>query len=252
MPLSRDLSACCSSRRPTQTLGDSGVAAVTIFGVEGSEAPLDKGSATAAALGEGDRLFRAGDRGGAEVQYRRADELGSARGAGALAWVLRARGAVGVAEEAARRADERGDARGALILGLLLAWREAFVDAEAALRRAEERGDWLASVSLGVLLRVRGDEDGAVAAFERAQSGRDGGELGGGWSRPHCPWRHRRRRGRVASGGGSGRRARGVRPWEAALRPRRRGRCRGRVASGRRARSRRGGSATRPAARGAS
>jgi len=153
------------------------VGRVTIPAVEGSEASPGQAVELAAALREGDRLMREGDERGTEAPFRQADELGSARGARELAWVLRRRGAVREAEEAARRADARGDGRGALLLGLLLAWREEFAEAAAALGRAEERGDWAAAISLGVLLRDRGDEDGAAAALARAGTGRDGVEL---------------------------------------------------------------------------
>jgi tetratricopeptide (TPR) repeat protein len=139
--------------------------------------PVDPNPAALDALEEARRLSRAGDERGAEEAFRRADELGSARGAGAVAWTLRARGLVAEAEAAARRADERGDARGALIVGLLLQWRDEFGEAEAALRRAEERGSIEAAFSLGVLLRERGDSEGADAALERACRKRTGAEM---------------------------------------------------------------------------
>src|SRR5688500_10055767 len=64
-------------------------------------------------------LWERGDRTGAEVAFRRADERGHAGGALYLGMLLEDRDELAAAEAAYRRSDERGHAGGAFNLGVL-------------------------------------------------------------------------------------------------------------------------------------
>ena len=114
------------------------------------------------------------DMAGAEAAYRRADELGSQRGAYNLGQLLRHRGALDDAESAYRRADERGSPEGAVNLGVLREQRGDFAGALAAYRRSRARGNNKASRNLALLLANHKQPSGADTGYSwRARACRD-------------------------------------------------------------------------------
>ena len=102
---------------------------------------------------------------------RRRDDPDADADLGLLLWE---RGDRAGAEVAFRRADERGHAGGALCLGMLLEDRDELAAAEAAYRRSDVRGHAGGAFNLGVLLSRRGDEAGAEAAYRRADQRGEG------------------------------------------------------------------------------
>jgi hypothetical protein len=103
--------------------------------------------------------------------YRRADELGHARGSWWLGMILDDLGHHDEAVAAMRRAGDRGDPSAASTLGLLLRRRipPDWAGAEAAYRHAVDIDyDERAWGDLGAVLAARGDLDGAADAYRHA------------------------------------------------------------------------------------
>jgi hypothetical protein len=121
-----------------------------------------------AAAQRGWELGRDGDWVGAERELRRADGLGSARGAALLGELLRRRGDLGEAEAAAGRAADRGDANGAGLLANMMRERGDFEAAHSADRRADDLGSAGGAYNVACWLAQHDDWDGALAANRRA------------------------------------------------------------------------------------